>query len=449
MESEAHAFDSQEQENTDILMSSPVSTPTNVANRVSIKFDKTTGVFSGVPPQILEKLQQQGYSLEDVEKDPLLIKDFLYEQNLEETLKPTKPPADSKNPLFQRTKYIFDFAMESWYHILEDCTPKTEFVSLSIPQAMALYDLCHYYYSGTKQDQLDSNKQNVLANIETEIDKKIQGFGGKAFVKLSTRSPKDAYTSTVNQKMTDIYLQELKKSDGTPNGDLCAFSNAGRLVSVVHSGKEALEILQRSSRIREDLMRALEFPSAFTLDIIVREWIPMLPQQEFRAFVFNSQMTAISQYCYYQYYPEVAKNAQKLKDRMLSFWKTIADKVPQKNYIIDFVVLDDRVLIIELNPWFQDTSACIFSWREPADREILHNGPFQIRVLEKPLEDPYSALALEWRSFTEKHRGIEPKRKQKPGEQEVTEFPWGIAVGAVVAVGLCAVAWWKKDELFK
>lgn len=133
MESEAHAFDSQEQENTDILMSSPVSTPTNVANRVSIKFDKTTGVFSGVPPQILEKLQQQGYSLEDVEKDPLLIKDFLYEQNLEETLKPTKPPADSKNPLFQRTKYIFDFgnrpsssvrltslAMESWYHILED-----------------------------------------------------------------------------------------------------------------------------------------------------------------------------------------------------------------------------------------------------------------------------------------------------------------------------------------
>lgn len=51
---------------------------------------------------------------------------------------------------------------------------------------------------------------------------------------------------------------------------------------------------------------------------------------------------------------EVAKNAQKLKDRMLSFWKTIADKVPQKNYIIDFVVLDDRVLIIELNPWVRD-----------------------------------------------------------------------------------------------
>lgn len=72
-------------------------------------------------------------------------------------------------------------------------------------------------------------------------------------------SPKDAYTSTVNQKMTDIYLQELKKSDGTPNGDLCAFSNAGRLVSVVHSGKEALEVShQLQYKFKTDKIRSFK-----------------------------------------------------------------------------------------------------------------------------------------------------------------------------------------------
>lgn len=72
----------------DISMDSLVGPPTNVANRVSIKFDQTTGIFTGVPPQVLEKLKQAGYSLEDVSKNPMLIKDFLYGLDFELTLSP-------------------------------------------------------------------------------------------------------------------------------------------------------------------------------------------------------------------------------------------------------------------------------------------------------------------------------------------------------------------------
>jgi hypothetical protein len=59
----------------------------------------------------------------------------------------------------------------------------------------------------------------------------------------------------------------------------------------------------RSSRIREDLMKALEFPGSFPVSIIVRAWTPMSAHQEFRGFVYNRKLTALSQYCYYQYFP--------------------------------------------------------------------------------------------------------------------------------------------------
>lgn len=42
--------------------------------------------------------------------------------------------------------------------------------------------------------------------------------------------------------MAEEFQEQLKKSDGTKNGDLCAFSAAGRNVSVVHNGKEAIEV---------------------------------------------------------------------------------------------------------------------------------------------------------------------------------------------------------------
>jgi len=319
--------------------------------------------------------------------------------------------------LFQRTKFIFDYgcnrptlfshllAIESWYEILGDHTPKTEFVPLSLAEAEAFYEQCHWYYCGAKPNsQVSTQKKTLLKKIEERVDSKIKLFNGKAFVKLSTRSPKDSLTSGINERMKVAFIEELKRSDSTPNGDLCAFSAAGRNAALVTTGAEACELLQISSRVREDLMRALEFPESFVLQIIVREWIPMKPQQEFRAFVFEKEMTAISQYCYFQYYPELVQNKEKLKNRMSDFWNSIKHKVPQKSCIIDFLVQDDNVMIIELNPFFNDTSACLFSWREAEDRKIIQQGPLQIRVLESPIQDPLTALPSEWRRFTEDYR---------------------------------------------
>lgn len=42
-------------------------------------------------------------------------------------------------------------------------------------------------------------------------------------------------------------------------------------------------------------MKALEFPEAFELNVLVREWLPMDAAFEFRCFIFDGKLTAISQ----------------------------------------------------------------------------------------------------------------------------------------------------------
>lgn len=63
------------------------------------------------------------------------------------------------------------------------------------------------------------------------------------------------------------------------------------------------------------------------------------------------------------------------------------------------------VKLIEINPWFQDTGALLFSWKSEQDRQILRNG-FEFRILEAPVADPYESLPLEWREWFMEKRGF-------------------------------------------
>lgn len=47
------------------------------------------------------------------------------------------------------------------------------------------------------------------------------------------------------------------------------------------------------------------------------------------------------------------------------------------------------------------------------DRKRIQNGPFEFRILEKPVEDPYECLSPDWRIFFEELRGLPSKYKRK------------------------------------
>jgi hypothetical protein len=95
----------------------------------------------------------------------------------------------------------------------------------------------------------------------------------------------------------------------------------------------------------------IEFPGEFDIHIVVREWIDIDPAMEFRGFMYNRQLTAISQYCYYQFFPKLQNAKSEIQRKITDFFETIKSKIPQEHAVVDFVVLADSVKVIELNPF--------------------------------------------------------------------------------------------------
>jgi len=65
------------------------------------------------------------------------------------------------------------------------------------------------------------------------------------------------------------------------------------------------QLLVESSRIREDLMKAVSSLKPISLSIVIREFLVMDPALEFRGFVYKNQLTALTQYCYHQYFEKL------------------------------------------------------------------------------------------------------------------------------------------------
>jgi len=257
-----------------------------------------------------------------------------------------------------------------------------------------------------KKKYLTQKDEELIQIVKEKLDNVINEYGGKAFVKFSTRSPKDAIAAIENVKMKNEFLNLLQRSKSA-NDDMVAFSSALRNCSFVDNSEEAFDLFKKSDRIKIDLMRLTDYPKAFSIKIIVREFKPMDPSMEFRVFIFKRKITAISQYCYHLYFPHLVKNKNIYKEKIEAFYDQVKDIIPQELCVMDVLILpDDEIKIIELNPFYNDTGACLFSWIE--DKDILRNGPLEIRVVDKSPKEPYLDLDHKWRLFVEEYRDKSP-----------------------------------------
>ena len=220
-------------------------------------------------------------------------------------------------------------------------------------------------------------------------------------MRLDTRSPKDA---VLNSKLVrDLLLEELEKRPHSNCNDLdCATddaiaywratSKAGR----VNSGKEAVELLTRSNRVQQDLQLGfLSHPESSEM-LIVRKWSDINPELEFRVFIVNNEITAITQYHKGLYVKSVADNVDLVKSLICDKFEEVKDKIiaPDQTYTIDFALLSDennnefpfsKCIVVEINDPPPTAGTSLFEWDDEEDRKILQNGPFTIRVQEQPL----------------------------------------------------------------
>jgi hypothetical protein len=148
------------------------------------------------------------------------------------------------------------------------------------------------------------------------------------------------------------------------------------------------------------LFSCLLFIPSVVSTICVRQWRDVDAAREFRAFIHNGRLTACSQYCYYQCFPELVRDREELGQRIQHFFeRRVLPAFPYKDAIVDLHVSDDNIEIIELSPYSHSVGACMFSWKTEEDRAVLENGPFELRILGQPKANPYECLPSKWRRF--------------------------------------------------
>ena len=321
------------------------------------------------------------------------------------------PCEESSEKEEERRRYFFSTGLDQWYKSLKDVTIPSVFLSLTADEARAIVSCWkeHYSHKSSHEPILPESELDIpdsLQDLASRISKLVSPDKG-AFVKLSTRSPKDSHIAFARAK--EAYRVKLATQSSPPSGNerLILY---GRIVIDslrVRSGHDAVKLFVSSDRVGEDLEYALEpgdqgFDSR--VSIVVREWVDIPLWAEFRGFVWNGKLTSIGQYNHPVVFPQLLDKREQIKSDLQAFFDNVKVKIPLDRYIIDFAWVDkDCVYLIEVNPFDGEivfpASTGLWSWER--DREQMMNGPLELRVRTEEQSDFVLKKSLDpqWRNI--------------------------------------------------
>eukprot|EP01084_Bolivina_argentea_P095031 170856_1 len=209
------------------------------------------------------------------------------------------------------------------------------------------------------------------------------------FAKFNSRSPKDAFIYDGTEDIVvNAFYNELNiiknKKDLTKNNEisdndvlLAAFIANSKLLKM-NNGTDVMNTFGRSFRSLEDLQGTLRLGEEYMdISIALRKWnekVPITPYGEFRCFVHDKQLNAITQYVSNIYFKVLDENKEMIKQKIIDFYENnVKEYIPMDSFVIDFLVLDiddigdddeeekkdddDKILIIELNPFYKSAGA--------------------------------------------------------------------------------------------
>ncbi|MEQ2161998.1 hypothetical protein GOODEAATRI_015440 [Goodea atripinnis] len=99
-------------------------------------------------------------------------------------------------------------------------------------------------------------------------------------------------------------------------------------------------------------------------ELVLRKWSELIPGGEFRCFVKENKLIAISQRDYTQYYQHILKQEEQISQAIQEFFSQHV----QYNFLDEDcelqLFLSGKVWLIDLNPFGEVTDSLLFSWDE-------------------------------------------------------------------------------------
>jgi hypothetical protein len=225
-------------------------------------------------------------------------------------------------------------------------------------------------------DVLEGPHKAALMSWAAELDASVSSFQGGCFVRLSTRSPKDSLALRRRQEKLDMHALAVTATKTARPPDMAVHP------ALCRTAQDAIELLVTSQRVHDDLVSALAARAAssgspddvYSMKLILREWVTCAEGAEFRVFVCNRRVRAISQYATHMAFPYLqdATARTAIMRTITSFVNDVCmPRLPDAyaNAVVDVLISPSAAsstppLVIELNPFLIKTGAALFHWRD-------------------------------------------------------------------------------------
>jgi len=221
----------------------------------------------------------------------------------------------------------------SWYPALSSYTWDTRFVKLS-PEAVAMFA----DGNGEKADELLYSP--VAKDLMHDLDAPMSAIRGNAFVFVDSCAPTDTER----------------------------FAAKG---GAVYSARSAVNMLLQSKKVAAAAQNGeIEF-------VCIRPYRNITSAREFRLFIYDGQLSAMSQYHLVRHFRRLEGVKAKYWELASQFVKDISWKLPLKTVVMDIYITSGReILIVDLNLWGGDTDPLMLftwerNWSEPAGIQLM------------------------------------------------------------------------------
>jgi len=177
-------------------------------------------------------------------------------------------PGATEEEKQQTYQYWQSYNLDAYYEQVKDLTFACTFIPISADDVRALLKFLVNPASVT-------NEQKTLVDVlSAKIDNAIGEYNYKAFVKLGSRSPKDAVDKL--PKIVPILREQLKNFPTSNSGEFLAVRCAIMEAMAVDSASAAFDVFSYSSRIISDFNRDLSYSKEkWTQCVCVREFCPI------------------------------------------------------------------------------------------------------------------------------------------------------------------------------
>ena len=253
---------------------------------------------------------------------------------------------------------------EAYYDQIEEFTFKSVILPMTLEDTKVLMEAYKKFMDGTDKD-FD------LSVVSAKIDEGITQIREKAkkdckvFVRLSSQSPKDAIFHM--ESFPSLIQEKLASFEKGIREDLCSKLHALYMASTeilaVANGREAGELMRRSTRIQGTLEEAIK--NSEPMNLIVREFVHFPVKNELRGFVYKGVFTALTQYNNLAYFPEHKEGKPEVEEKVKSSVKVFIKAMEPvlDSFVMDLVVDDGgKVWVVEINPFGEVAAGFLYAW---------------------------------------------------------------------------------------